>query len=62
MDISLKTLKLLLCFCLYKADLELLKWASVAFGALEGITFAFHPSQALIQPKQNVRYKQQSHI
>lgn len=61
MDISLKTLKLLLCFCLYKADLELFKWASVVFGALERIVFAFHPPQTAIQPKQNVRSKQQPH-
>lgn len=61
MDISLKTLKLLLCFHLYKADLELFKWASVAFGALERRAFAFHPSQTVIQPKQNVRSKQQPH-
>lgn len=61
MDISLKTLKLLLCFCLYKADVELFKWASVEFGALERIAFAFHPPQTAIQPKQNVRSKQQPH-
>lgn len=60
-DISLKTLKLPLCFCLYKADLVLFKWASVAFGALERIAFAFHPPQTVIQPKQNVRSKQQNH-
>lgn len=61
MDISHKTLKLLLCFYLYKADLELFKWASVAFGALERIAFAFHPPQTVIQPKQNVGSKQQPH-
>lgn len=61
-DISLKTLKLLLCFCLYKADLELFKWASVVFGGLERIVFAFHPPHTAVQPKQNVRSEQQPHF